>query len=97
MKTIGFKYAARSGTSVAISDMVVPPSKDHILQEAQEKVETLDRQHKRGLITSEESQLDISIWNDATDAMQKAMIDNLDPFNPVFMMAISGAEAISLS
>ena len=67
MKTIGFKYAARSGTSVAISDMVVPPSKDHILQEAQEKVETLDRQHKRGLITSEEKyQLDISIWNDAT-------------------------------
>jgi len=92
MKTIGFKYATRSGTSVAISDMVVPPSKEQILREAQEKVETLDKQHKRGLITSDEKyQLDISIWNDATDAMQKAMIDNLDPFNPVFMMAISGA------
>ncbi len=92
MKTIGFKYATLSGTSVSIGDMAVPPEKSEILREAEEKVETLERQLKKGLITSEEKyQLDISIWNDATDAMQKAMVDNLDPLNPVLMMAISGA------
>lgn len=92
MKAVGFKYATRSGTSVGISDMVVPPSKQQIIAEAQEKIEILDKQHRRGLITSEEKyQLNVGIWNDATDAMQKAMIENLDPFNPVFMMAISGA------
>lgn len=92
MKAVGYRYATRSGTSVSIGDMVVPPSKSRILQEAQEKVETLDKQLKKGLITSDEKyQLDIGIWNDATDAMQKAMVENLDSFNPVLMMAISGA------
>ncbi|MFY9485039.1 MAG: DNA-directed RNA polymerase subunit beta', partial [Bacillota bacterium] len=59
MKTIGFKYATLSGTSVSIGDMAVPPEKSEILREAEEKVETLERQLKKGLITSEEKyQLD---------------------------------------
>ncbi|HHV61747.1 MAG TPA: DNA-directed RNA polymerase subunit beta' [Firmicutes bacterium] len=92
IKTIGFRYATKSGTTVAIEDIVIPPEKQAILAETEKKVDEIEQQHKRGLITSEEQyQLVIDAWTEATDKVQKAMLAHLDKFNPVYMMATSGA------
>ena len=92
LKTIGFRYATKSGTTVGIEDIVVPPEKQQILRDAEKKIDEIEQQHRRGLITNEEKyQLVIDTWTDATDKVQKAMLDHLDKFNPVYMMATSGA------
>ncbi|NPV54074.1 MAG: DNA-directed RNA polymerase subunit beta' [Firmicutes bacterium] len=92
IKTTGFRHATKSGTTVAIEDIVIPPEKQDILAETEKKVDEIEQQHRRGLITSEEQyQLVIDAWTEATDRVQKAMLGHLDKFNPVYMMATSGA------
>jgi DNA-directed RNA polymerase subunit beta' len=92
IKELGFTYATRSGTTVGISDITVPPTKQSILADAEKQVEQVEQQHRRGLLTSEERYQRIcDIWAKAKDDVTQAMIDNLDPFNPVWMMANSGA------
>lgn len=92
LKNIGFRYATISGTTIAISDIEIPPQKATILAEAEKEVDKVDQQHRRGLITEEERYRRVcDIWTQAKDDITEAMLDNLDPFNPVYMMAISGA------
>jgi len=92
LKTIGYRYATVSGTTIAVSDIEIPTQKVTILAEAEKEVDKVDQQHRRGLITEEERYRRVcDIWTQAKDDITDAMLDNLDSFNPVYMMAISGA------
>src|SRR5690625_3708607 len=92
IKRIGFHYATRSGTTVGITDIATPAAKERLIQEAEAEVEKVEQQHRRGLLTSEERyQRVCDIWARVKDEVTREMWDNLDPFNPVYMMANSGA------
>ena len=92
IKRIGFRFATRSGTTIAIEDITVPPTKKEILREAERQVEQVEEQFRRGLITSDERyQRFIDIWTKAKENVSEAMNKALDKFNPVYMMSISGA------
>ena len=91
VKNIGYHFACLAGITVAISDVIVPPAKFHILQKTRNAVKILDSQFAIGLITfSERYKKVIQLWNDATDLVADAMMDFLQanaPQNPIFMMA----------
>lgn len=92
VKNLGYHYACIAGMTVAISDIIVPEKKQVILDATKEQVTGIERQFSRGLITDEERYNKvISLWTKATDDVTDAMMDNMDPFNPIFMMADSGA------
>jgi len=92
VKRLGFKYSTKAGITIGITDIVIPEQKKVILTEAEKQVEIIQKQYRRGLITEEERYLlVIGVWNKATDDVTKALLDNLDHFNPVYMMANSGA------
>ncbi|MFS8543499.1 MAG: DNA-directed RNA polymerase subunit beta', partial [Limnochordales bacterium] len=92
IKTIGFKYATRSGTTVAVGDIIIPPEKQELIAKAEEQVEKVEQQHGRGLVTAEERyQRIVDIWTQTKEQVTQKMLDGLDKFNPVYMMAISGA------
>ncbi|KXH80782.1 DNA-directed RNA polymerase subunit beta' [Sporosarcina sp. HYO08] len=92
MKDLGFKYSTRAGITIGISDIVVLPNKDEILQEAQDKVDKVLQQFRRGLITEEERyDRVISYWSHAKDIIQDKLMDSLDNANPIYMMSDSGA------
>ncbi|MBM3451395.1 MAG: DNA-directed RNA polymerase subunit beta', partial [Armatimonadetes bacterium] len=92
LKELGFRYSTKSGMGISISDIVPPPEKESIIGEAQKKVYTVDAQYRRGLITDEERYLrTIDVWNEATESVTNAMLKHFDPFNPLYMMALSGA------
>jgi DNA-directed RNA polymerase subunit beta' len=92
IKTLGFRYATISGTTVSITDIAIPERKAEMVAEAERQVEQVEMQHRRGLLTSEERYQRITeIWARTKDEITQEMWNNLDPFNPVFMMANSGA------
>ena len=92
IKGLGYKYATKSGTTIGIEDVAIPPAKAQILKEAEDKVQQIESQYKRGLLLSEEKyNLVINVWTETRDKVQRAMMDNLSRFNPVYMMATSGA------
>lgn len=92
IKKLGFTYSTRAGITIGVTDIVVPDEKESILQDADKQVEVIENQYRRGLITDDErQQLVIGVWNKATEDVTKALLDTLDRFNPVYMMANSGA------
>ena len=92
IKAQGFKYSTRGAITVSAFDAVIPPNKKDILAEAEGEVDKVVKQYRRGLISAEErSNKVISIWNDATNKVSDALTSNLDEYNPIFMMADSGA------
>jgi len=92
IKNLGFRYSTQAGVTVGIGDIQVPEVKKSILAEADVNVTKTEQQYRRGLITDEERKtLVIEIWNKANDAVTKALMESLDKFNPVYMMANSGA------
>ena len=92
MKNLGFKYSTRAGITIGISDIVVLPNKGDILQEAQDKVDKVLQQFRRGLITEEERyDRVISYWSSAKDVIQDKLMDTLEHTNPIYMMSDSGA------
>lgn len=92
VKNIGFKYATRSGVTVAVQDLTVPEERQGILDQAQKRVEEIDRQYRRGLLTEEESyQRTIEQWTSAKDEVEVAVRAAMDPTGPMAMMALSGA------
>jgi len=92
LKRLGFEWATRSGMSIAVSDLVVPPNKDKILGKALREVEQVETQYRRGLITEgERYNKIIDIWMHATEEISDHVMENFDTFNPVYMMADSGA------
>jgi len=92
IKSLGFRFSTRAGMTVGLSDIQVPEEKKRILAEADATVAKTEQQYRRGLITDEERYtLVIDTWTKATEAVTKALMDTLDRFNPVYMMATSGA------
>ncbi|MBK8906116.1 MAG: DNA-directed RNA polymerase subunit beta' [Anaerolineaceae bacterium] len=92
IKNIGFKYATISGTTIAVADLTIPEERQGILDEALQRVNEIDRQYRRGLLTEEEQyQRTIEQWNDAKDKVEKAVRDAMDPASPIAVMALSGA------
>ncbi len=91
-KDLGFKYATQAGITISKNDVVVPPSKQEILDKFDKIVGDITGQYDDGLITQEERhEAVVEQWNAATDEVAEAMIANLDVLNPIFMMANSGA------
>ncbi len=92
IKNIGFKYATRSGATIAISDMVIPSVKADIMTETEKVVTEVERQYRRGLLTEEEQRTrTIELWSRAREQISEAVSDSLDPIGPVSIMAQSGA------
>ena len=92
IKATGFKYSTIGAITVSVDDVKVPEAKKQILADANVEVNNVLKQYKRGLITDEERyQSVIKIWEKATDDVTKAMEDNFDSMNPVYMMSQSGA------
>ncbi len=92
IKAQGFKYSTRGAITVSAFDAVIPPNKKDILAEAEGEVDKVIKQYRRGLISAEErSNKVINIWNEATNKVSDALTSNLDEYNPIFMMADSGA------
>ncbi|MEW5957997.1 MAG: DNA-directed RNA polymerase subunit beta', partial [Chloroflexota bacterium] len=92
IKDIGFKYATRSGTTISVSDITVPPEKKEILNRVTEQVTKTEQQYRRGLITEDERYVKtVQLWTDATDEVTEAVRKAIDPASPIKIMADSGA------
>ena len=92
IKSMGYKYSTRAAMTVSISDMTVPPQKPQMIQEAQDTVDKITRNYKRGLITEEERYKEVvETWKETDDKLTKALLSGLDKYNNIFMMADSGA------
>lgn len=92
IKDFGYHYGAMAGVSVGIEDLEIPEAKKEILAKADDEVAQIDADYKSGKIINEERyRKTIAVWSEATEAVTKAMMDGLDQFNPVYMMANSGA------
>ncbi len=92
IKATGFKYSTKGAVTVAVIDAVIPPAKKEILAAAEEQIDKVTKNYRRGLINDDErSRHIIEIWNKATEDVGDALKGNLDEFNPIFMMADSGA------
>ncbi|MDO8567964.1 MAG: DNA-directed RNA polymerase subunit beta' [Dehalococcoidales bacterium] len=93
IKTLGFHYASKSGVTVAANDIKVPPAKAKLLEEADEKIATIQNQHQRGLITEDERYSGaVSVWMETTDKITANIQQTLDRYGGVYMMATSGAK-----
>ncbi|HHW07868.1 MAG TPA: DNA-directed RNA polymerase subunit beta' [Clostridia bacterium] len=92
IKRLGFHYSTKAGITIGITDIVIPEAKKDILSQTEEQVDQIEEQYRRGLITDEERyQSVIRLWNKATEQVTQRLLDALDKFNPVMMMAHSGA------
>ena len=92
IKATGYKYSTKGAITVSVADVAVPEAKKEILAKADQDVENIRKQFKRGLITNEERyDAVIKVWEKATKDVTEAMKDNFDDLNPIYMMAQSGA------
>ena len=92
VKAQGYKYSTKGAVTVAVCDAVIPPQKAELLADAEEKIAKVTKQYNKGLISNEERYANvIKIWTKTTDDVSVALANNLDPHNPIYMMADSGA------
>ena len=92
IKSTGYKFSTRAAMTVSISDMTVPPEKPELIQQAQETVDHITKNYKRGLITEEERYKEVvETWKETDDILTRKLLDGLDKYNNIFMMADSGA------
>ena len=92
IKAMGYKYSTRAAMTVSISDMTVPPQKPEMIQNAQNIVDKITKNYKRGIITEEERYKEVvETWKKTDDELTKALLNGLDKYNNIFMMADSGA------
>ena len=97
LKRLGFEYATIGGISIAIDDLEVPKAKEEIIQEARAEVAKVEGQYRKGIITDgERYNKVIDIWTHTTDRISDLLFKEMDPFNPIFMMADSGARGSRL-
>ncbi len=93
IKNLGFQYASKSGTTIAINDIEVPPKKEEIVLEAENDVSELEDQYLDGLITEEERHRNtVEIWTRANDDLTKVIEDNMENYGGIYLMAVSGAK-----
>ncbi|WP_167317448.1 DNA-directed RNA polymerase subunit beta' [Caldicellulosiruptor obsidiansis] len=92
IKELGFRFSTRGAITISVSDMVIPEIKQKLISEADSRVAQIENLYRQGLISDEERyEQVISIWNQTKDKLTEELIQNLDEFNPIFMMANSGA------
>ena len=92
IKAMGYKYSTRAAMTVSISDMTVPPEKPELLAQAQATVDKISTNFRRGLITEEERyRAVVETWNETDKELTDKLINGLDKYNNIFMMADSGA------
>jgi DNA-directed RNA polymerase subunit beta' len=92
IKSLGFKYSTRGAITIGVNDMEIPEAKKHLLEEAEAQVEQISMQFRRGLISdAERYELVIKTWTDTTEKVTKALMENLNVRNPIYMMANSGS------
>jgi DNA-directed RNA polymerase subunit beta' len=92
VKAMGYKYSTQAAMTVSISDMTVPPQKPQMIEDAQNTVDRITKQYKRGLITDEERYKEVvETWKETDDELTAALLNGLDKYNNIFMMADSGA------
>ncbi|MFC1953120.1 DNA-directed RNA polymerase subunit beta' [Chloroflexota bacterium] len=93
LKQLGFQFATKSGTTIAMSDIVVPAKKTALIENAESQTAVIEDQYHRGLITEDERYNGvISVWIDTNDKITDAISESLDPFGSIYMMATSGAK-----
>jgi len=92
IKAMGYKFSTRGAITVSVSDMTVPAAKKDILENAQQVVDKITKMYGRGLLTDEERyQSVVKVWDEADKKLTKALLDGLDKYNNIYMMADSGA------
>lgn len=92
IKALGYKYSTRAALTVAVCDATIPPQKKEILAKADEEVQEITEEYNYGYISAQEKSAKIvSLWTATTDAVTNALKANFDPYNPIWMMADSGA------
>ncbi len=92
IKRLGFHYSTIGAITISVSDIVVPEEKSEYIQKAEEKVVEIEKKFKRGYLTNKERRENvIKVWADTTNSISDALMKSLNPFNPVYMMASSGA------
>ncbi len=92
VKSLGFKFSTRGAITISVSDMVIPGSKVKILEEADDRIDRIVKQYKKGLISNDERYNSvINTWTEAVENVTGDLMQSLDKFNPLFMMAHSGA------
>ena len=92
IKAMGYKYSTRAAMTVSISDMTVPPEKPELIKKAQDTVDKITRNYKRGKITEEERYKEVvETWKETDAVLTKALLEGLDKYNNIYMMADSGA------
>ena len=92
VKATGYKYSTKCAMTISVADMTVPPQKQQLLKETEERTLAIEEQYKMGFMTDEERyKAVVAEWEKTTDDVSNALQDNLDRFNPIFMMADSGA------
>jgi len=92
IKATGYKYSTKAAMTVSVSDMTVPAEKPELIAKAEDTVDTITRNFKRGLITEEERYKEVvDVWKETDDILTKALLDGLDKYNNIYMMADSGA------
>ena len=92
VKAMGYRYSTRAAMTVSISDMRVPPEKPQMIEEAQAAVDQITKNYRRGFITEEERYKEvIDTWRNMDEALTKKLLDGLDKYNNIHMMADSGA------
>lgn len=92
IKAMGYKFSTRAAMTVSISDMTVPPQKPQMIQNAQDTVDRITKNYKRGLVTEEERYKEVvETWKETDAELTKALLSGLDKYNNIFMMADSGA------
>ena len=92
IKSQGYKYSTKGAITISVSDAVIPPQKKQLIAEAEEKIDGITKMYRRGLLSNDERyEHVIKTWDETTKKVTNALSDNLDQFNPIFMMANSGA------
>jgi len=92
IKALGYKYSTKGAITISVSDMVIPAKKKEYLAEAENQIDQIQNMYKRGMLSEEERyRAVIDVWTKTNKMVTQALMDNLDPFNPIFMMANSGA------
>ena len=92
IKDLGYHYSTIGSLTVAIADMTVPQKKYELIGETEKEIVKIDRQYRRGLITNDERyRLSVEAWDDTTKKVTNALQESMDRYNPIFMMADSGA------
>lgn len=92
IKALGYKYSTKSAITVAVCDASIPPQKKRLLEEADEEIQVINDDFQMGFISNQERKNAVlTVWNRTTDQVSDALTANLDQYNPIFMMADSGA------